>query len=96
MIYQRWLSFFDKMENSTGEISRNLEYLSTHPMYENRIANIQNRSSVQNNPIKNSTDDYLYIKNILSVSIAEDITKNIKLITNKDKYSQHKLSAFIL
>jgi len=85
-------SFFDKMENSTGEISRNLEYLSTHPMYENRIANIQNRSSVQNNSIKNSTDDYLYIKNILSVSITSDITKNIKSITNKDKYSQHKLA----
>ena len=83
--------FFDKMENSTGEISRNLEYLSTHPMYENRIANIQNRSSLQNTPIKNSTDDYLYIKNILSVSITNDITKNIKLITSKDKYSQHKL-----
>ena len=85
-------SFFDKMENSTGEISRNLEYLSTHPMYENRIANIQNRSSVQNNSIKNSTDDYLYIKNILSVSVTSDITKNIKSITNKDKYSQHKLA----
>ena len=85
-------NFFDKMENSTGEISRSLEYLSTHPMYENRIANIQNRSSVQNNPVKDSTDDYLYIKNILSVSIAGDISKNIKLITNKDKYSQHKLS----
>tara|TARA_B110000240_G_scaffold187542_1_gene225300 strand:- start:24 stop:800 length:777 start_codon:yes stop_codon:yes gene_type:complete len=80
------------MENSTGEISRNLEYLSTHPMYENRIANIQNRSSVQNNSIKNSTDDYLYIKNILSVSVTSDITKNIKSITNKDKYSQHKLA----
>ena len=85
-------SFFDKMENSTGEISRNLEYLSTHPMYENRIANIQNRSSIQNNPVKNSTDDYLYIKNILSVSITGDITKNIKSITNKDKYSQHKVA----
>ena len=85
-------SFFDKMENSTGEISRSLEYLSTHPMYENRIANIQNRSSVQNNPMKNSTDDYLYIKNILSVSIVSDINKNIKLITNKDKYGQHKLA----
>ena len=84
--------FFDKMENSTGEISRNLEYLSTHPMYENRIANIQNRSSFQNNPIKNSTDDYLYIKNILSVSVTNDITKAIKLITNNDKYSQHKLA----
>ena len=84
-------SFFDKMENSTGEISRNLEYLSTHPMYENRIANIQNRSSFQNTPIKNSTDDYLYIKNILSASVTKDITKNIKLITSKDKYSRHKL-----
>ena len=84
--------FFDKMENSTGEVSRNLEYLSTHPMYENRIANIQNRSSVQNNPMKNSTDDYLYVKNILSVSIVSDISKNIKSITNKDKYSQHKLA----
>jgi predicted Zn-dependent protease len=85
-------SFFDKMENSTGEISRNLEYLSTHPMYENRIAGIQNRSSAQNKPMKNSTDDYLYVKNILSVSIVGDINKNIKSIINKDKYSQHKLA----
>ena len=85
-------NFFDNMENSSGEISRSLEYLSTHPMYENRIANIQNRSSVQNNPMKNSTDDYLYIKNILSVSIVSDINKNIKSITNKDKYGQHKLA----
>ncbi len=85
-------SFFDKMENSTGEISRNLEYLSTHPMYENRIANIQNRSSVQIKPMKNSTDDYVYIKNILNVSLISDISKNIKLLTSKDKYSQHKLA----
>ena len=34
--------------------------------------------------MKNSTDDYLYIKNILSVSIASDINKNIKSITNKE------------
>jgi len=84
--------FFDKMENASGEISRNLEYLSTHPMYENRIAGIQSRSSGQNNPMKNSTDDYLYIKNILNVSIASDINKNINLITNNDKYSKHKLA----
>ena len=69
-----------------------LEYLSTHPMYENRIAGIQNRSSVQINPMKNSTDDYIYIKNILSVSIVKDINKNIRSITSKDKYSQHKLA----
>ena len=85
-------NFFDKMENASGEISRNLEYLSTHPMYENRIANIQNRSSVQTKPMKNSTDDYIYIKNILHVSLVGDISKNIKLLTNKDKYSLHKLA----
>ena len=85
-------NFFDRMENATGEISRNLEYLSTHPMYENRIAGIQSRSSGQNKPMKNSTDDYLYIKNILNVSITSDINKNIKSITNKDKYSKHKLA----
>ena len=85
-------NFFDRMENATGEISRNLEYLSTHPMYENRIAGIQSRSSGQNNPMKNSTDDYLYIKNILNVSITSDINKNIQSITNKDKYSKHKLA----
>ena len=85
-------NFFDKMENASGEISRDLEYLSTHPMYENRIANIQNRSSVQANPIKNSTDDYIYVKNILEVSITNDINNNIKLLTNKDEYSKHKLA----
>ena len=85
-------NFFYDMQNATGEIQRSLAYLSTHPMYENRIANIKNRSVKQNNALKNTTDDYIFIKNILSSETIDDINYSIKRLDNKDKYTAHKLS----
>ena len=59
-------------------------------MYENRIANIKNRSVKQNNALKNTTDDYIFIKNILSSETIDDINYSIKRLDNKDKYTAHK------
>ena len=56
--------FFKIMNNASGEIQRDLAYLSTHPMYENRISHIQNKSNFQDRPITNSTDDYFFVKTI--------------------------------
>ena len=55
-------NFFKTMGNVSGEIQRELSYLSTHPMYENRISHIQNKAKLQNNPIQNSTEDYFFVK----------------------------------
>ncbi len=84
-------NFFYDMQNATGEIQSNLAYLSTHPMYENRIANIKNRSVKQDIAMKNTTDDYIFIKNILSVETIGDINNSIKNIVNKNRYTAHKL-----
>jgi len=83
--------FFKIMNNASGEIQRDLAYLSTHPMYENRISHIQNKSKFQNNPIINSTDDYFFVKTILEVDSISDINYSLKNITgNKilDKYKR--------
>ena len=37
--------FFGEMMNATGDVQRSLSYLSTHPMFEERIANIKNRTN---------------------------------------------------
>ena len=44
-------NLFKNMGQATGDIQRELSYLSTHPMYENRISHIQNKSKLQNKPI---------------------------------------------
>ena len=50
----------------------------THPLYSNRISNIKNQGKYQNNPTVNSSEDYLFIKNILKVSNGNtDQTLNI-------------------
>ena len=43
---QEMANLFRNMGNATGEIQRELSYLSTHPMYENRISHIQNLSLI--------------------------------------------------
>ena len=85
-------TLFSLMQNSTGDIQRNLSYLSTHPMYENRIANIKSSAKNNSSQIKNSTNDFLYIKNIMEVLTISDINRTIKNIKHKDILSAHKLS----
>ena len=85
-------NFFDSMENSTGEIQREISYLYTHPMYENRISHIQNKSKLQNKPIKNSTKDYFYIKTILEVETTSDINSSLKSIPRDNALNLYKRS----
>ena len=61
-------NFFRLMQgDSNNQLNAN-EYFMTHPLYTNRISNIKNQGKYQINPILNSTEDYLYVKNILKVS----------------------------
>ena len=83
--------FFKKMQSATGEIQRDMAYLSTHPMYENRVAGIESKAQYQYNVIDRSTDDYLYVKNILEVAQTKDIINAINLINTKSIYDTHKL-----
>jgi predicted Zn-dependent protease len=84
-------NFFKRMQSATGEIQRDMAYLSTHPMYENRIAGIEAKAQYQYNMIDKSTDDYLYIRNILEVAQVKDIINAINSINTKSIYDIHKL-----
>ena len=61
-------NFFRVMQGDSNDQSNMNEYFMTHPLYSNRISNIKNQGKHQTNPIVNSTEDYLFIKNILKVS----------------------------
>ena len=82
--------FFKIMNNASGEIQRDLAYLSTHPMYENRISHIQNKSKLQDRPITNSTDDYFFVKTILDVDSISDISYSLKNITGNKILDNYK------
>jgi len=82
--------FFKIMNNASGEIQRDLAYLSTHPMYENRISHIQNKSNFQDRPITNSTDDYFFVKTILDVNSISDINYSLKNITGNKILDNYK------
>ena len=76
-------SFFDLMLDATGDVQRNLSYLSTHPMFEERIANAKNRTTEEDHKLINTTNDYKYIYNILQVRYIKDINTQIKNIKSK-------------
>ena len=83
-------TFFRLMQGSSNSQSNLNEYFLTHPLYSNRISNIKNKSKSQTKPITNSSEDYLYIKNILTSSA--DSLKNIKYVST-NKHVQNHLSA---
>ena len=62
----------------------------THPLYSNRISNIKNQGKYQSDPIINSTEDYLYIKNILKMSNTN--AKQIINIDTDDSIQSHQLA----
>ena len=61
-------NFFRLMQGDSNNQSNINEYFMTHPLYSNRISNIKNQGKYQINPMLNSTEDYLFIKNLLEVS----------------------------
>ena len=83
-------NFFRVMQGDSNNQSNMNEYFMTHPLYSNRITNIKNQGKYQNNPIVNSSEDYLFIKNILKVSNGNvDKTLNIDTL---DSVKNHKLA----
>ena len=83
---------FELMQSAKGDIQKNLAYLSTHPMFEERISNTENRLKNSKGKLLNSTNDYFYIKNLLEVSQIVDINYAISQLNDKDDLSKHKLS----
>ena len=58
-------NFFLLMQGDSNRQENLNEYFMTHPLYKNRISTIKKRAQKQIDPIKNSTNDYFYIRNIL-------------------------------
>lgn len=83
-------NFFRLMQGDSNNQSNINEYFMTHPLYSNRISNIKNQWKYQTDPIINSTEDYLYIKNILRTSnFNTDQTININTV---DPVQSHQLA----
>ncbi len=82
--------FFSKMSEASGGISQEMEYFSTHPMYENRISLIKSKSINQENSIISTTEDYYYVKNIVEVASIKDVDYAISSIENDKPYGSHK------
>ena len=83
-------NFFRLMQGDSNNQSNINEYFMTHPLYSNRISNIKNQGKYQVNPIVNSTEDYLYIKNILKISNT-NANQTININTD-DSVQNHQLA----
>ena len=83
-------NFFRLMQGDSNNQMNMNEYFMTHPLYSNRISNIKNQGKHQINPVVNSTEDYMFIKNILKVSNGYlNQTKNIDI---EDSVQSHQLA----
>lgn len=83
-------NFFRLMQGDSNNQSNINEYFMTHPLYSNRISNIKNQGKYQSDPIINSTEDYLYIKNILKIS-NNNANQTININTD-DSVQNHQLA----
>ncbi len=83
-------NFFRLMQGDSNDQSNINEYFMTHPLYSNRISNIKNQGAYQKDPIVNSTEDYLYIKNILKV-LSDNTDRTINIDTENIVQS-HRLA----
>ena len=83
-------NFFRLMQGDSNNQSNINEYFMTHPLYSNRISNIKNQGKYQVDPIVNSTEDYLYIKNILKISNTN--TNQTININTDDSVQNHQLA----
>ena len=68
--------FFKLMQGDSNNQFGANEYFMTHPLYNNRIAYIRDRAKVQNEAIKNSSDDYFYIRNLINTDFNNKIDSN--------------------
>ena len=81
-------NFFILMQGDSNRQNNANEYFMTHPLYKNRISTIKTRAQEQVNPIKNSTDDYFYIRNILENKMM--ILKDVKFEISDDIIKNHR------
>tara|TARA_Y100001936_G_scaffold41096_2_gene39655 strand:+ start:197 stop:1618 length:1422 start_codon:yes stop_codon:yes gene_type:complete len=83
-------NFFRLMQGDSNDQSNLNEYFMTHPLYTNRISNIKDKGNTQINPIINSSNDYLYIKNILESSM--EIVQLSNRVHSDSSINNHKLA----
>ena len=81
-------NFFLLMQGDSNRQDNLNEYFMTHPLYKNRISTIKKRAQKQINPIRNSTDDYFYIRNILESKML--ILKDKKYQLSDDLIINHR------
>ena len=87
-------NLFKLMQGNSNSQSNLNEYFMTHPLYKNRISTIRNRAREQPNPIINSSDDYLYIRNIINNKIDSSI--NYDYQAKEDDVENHRISLKLL
>ena len=87
-------NLFRLMQGNSNDQSNLNEYFMTHPLYKNRISIIRNRAREQLNPIINSSDDYLYVRNIINNEI--DSTINYDFQAKDDDIENHRISLKLL
>ena len=83
-------NFFRLMQGDSNDQSNLNEYFMTHPLYTNRISNIKDKGKAQIDPIINSSNDYLYIKNILESSM--DVVQLNGNAHSDNSINNHKLA----
>tara|TARA_Y100000768_G_C23954343_1_gene671935 strand:+ start:69 stop:1454 length:1386 start_codon:yes stop_codon:yes gene_type:complete len=87
-------NLFRLMQGDSNSQSNVNEYFMTHPLYKNRISTIRNRAKEQNNPILNSSNDYLYVRNIINNRLDSPIKYNYQV--SEDAIENHKISLKLL
>ena len=87
-------NFFLLMQGASNRQENLNEYFMTHPLYKNRISTIKKRAQKQINPIKNSTDYYFYIRNILESKMMMLKNKKYQLSDNLIMNHRAALSLF--
>ncbi len=87
-------NLFRLMQGDSNNQSNVNEYFMTHPLYKNRISTIRNRAKEQYNPILNSSDDYLYIRNIISNKINSSTRYDYQATAND--IENHRVSLKLL
>ena len=87
-------NLFRLMQGASNSQYNLNEYFMTHPLYRNRISTIRNRAKEQYNPILNSSNDYLYVKNIINNKLETSV--NLKYQTTDDDIKNHRISLKLL
>ena len=83
-------NLFRLMQGDSNRQTNLNEYFMTHPLYKNRISTIRNRAREQFNPTLNSSNDFLYIRNIINSSLTS--SGKFDYTRSNDEIKNHRIS----